>query len=89
MQQNKKKPTPLKLAVQAAGGRSVASERFGISDWTIWRNIKNNKWPAHLVKPLCELGDNRVTTDELLEFLTAAAIERGELPAEAEVEHGG
>ena len=68
-------PDMIKIAVQAAGGRSICAERLNVSPWAItyWQNKRTV--PANLIRPLCDLG-GVVSYEQLLGYIEAHAQEK-------------
>ncbi len=72
----------LKLAIQAAGGPNIVASRFGMHTNTIYKLTNRRTWPAHLLRPLVDAGQNVITLDQLLTSIEEFAAEQG---AEANV----
>lgn len=73
------KPNLIKVAVEAAGGRTVVAAALGIDTWTVtnWQRIA--RVPAQHIRVICAMGDNIITPERLLAY-----IEEHGSPAKAE-----
>ncbi len=75
------KPNLIKVAVEAAGGRTVVSRAFGMDVWSITNWQRTNRVPAHHIRQLCAMGDNIITPERLLAYIEEHAAARGEQAA--------
>lgn len=67
----------LRQAVVAAGGTGAVARFLRVGPGRISKRIRDNFWPAEQIRPLCQLGQNHITVDQLLEYLEQArATER-------------
>lgn len=69
-------PNILKVAIAAAGGPSKVGELFGIGPQAVSKRAAACVWPADQIRALAAATGNVITTDQILEFLEAAAAER-------------
>ncbi len=74
----------IKLAIVAAGGNSVVSERFGVSGSTVSCWHKRGNLPIDHVRDLCAMGGNFIRPEKLLVFMAdrKAAIRKAEAEAD-------
>lgn len=75
----------LRLAVVAAGGTGTVAAHFGVARGRIQKRLRDNFWPAEHLRPLCQLGQNHISVDQLLDYLEQARAQQ-QLQA---VTHGG
>lgn len=73
------KPTAhriIRAAISAAGGGARVSAAMGLGRSTpaLWAH--RGAIPAEHIKPLCDLGGNVVTADQILEALARQAAEK-------------
>jgi hypothetical protein len=66
------KPNLIKVAVEAAGGRTVAAERLGVDRWTITNWQRGGRVPSQHIRALCALGENIITPEALLAYIEQA-----------------
>lgn len=69
------KPNIIKVAVEAAGGRSKVAKAFGVSNFSITHWQTTNRMPPQHIRKLCEMG-GIITPDQLLAYIEACAAER-------------
>jgi len=67
-------PNPIKTAITLAGGRGIAAEALSTDPTTLSRWVKQGRMPADKIGPLCRLGQNKVTPQEILDFCEASAL---------------
>lgn len=63
-------------AVAAAGGVSKAAEQLGIASPAISGWLARGTVPAQRIKPLCDLGRNVVTPEQILEAVSREASQK-------------
>ncbi len=63
------KPDLIKVAVEAAGGRLVVSERLGVSPFTVSYWQRRKFMPPELIRPLCTAGGGIVTPEQVLAYI--------------------
>lgn len=69
----KHKPNLIKLAVTAAGGREAVSKAMGVSVWGVGHWCKSGRVPTEKIRPLCDLGSNVISVDQVLSYIEAQA----------------
>lgn len=67
----------IRLAVQAAGGRVEVCKALEISQFTVGEWQRKGKVPPHLIRPLCSLGGNVVSVDQVLAYIEERTQDRG------------
>lgn len=63
----------IRAAIAAAGGFAAVAEHFGIASQSVTGWAQRGSVPAVRIKPLCELGRNVVSPDQILEAMTREA----------------
>lgn len=66
------KPNIIKVAVEAAGGRSRVAKAFGVSNFTITNWQTTNRMPPEKIRPLCEMG-GIITPEQVLAYIEKCA----------------
>lgn len=69
-------PNIIKAAVAAAGGRARVAQALGVTAWAVTGWTRTARMPADKIRPLCALGSNVVTADQLLAYIEQHAAER-------------
>lgn len=73
MQYNLQTPSArqlIKAAIAAAGRSNVVAKSLGVSQQAVHAWTMRGYVPAERIKPLCALGNNVVTPDQLLDAIT-------------------
>ena len=66
----------IRAAIAAAGRGPIVQKSLGIGSKAISKWIAVGRIPAHHIKPLCELGGNAITPDQILDALAREASEK-------------
>lgn len=62
-------PDMIKLAVEAAGGRSQVAQALGVDVWTVTNWQRSRRVPPAHIRRLCTMGANVITADQLLAYM--------------------
>lgn len=63
------KPNIIKVAVEAAGGRTRAAEQLGVDRWSITHWQREGRVPPQHIRALCALGENIITPEAMLAYI--------------------
>lgn len=69
-------PNLIKVAVEAAGGRSQVAKAWNLSPWTITGWQREGRMPVEKIRPLCALGGGVVTPEQLLAYMEQRTTEK-------------
>lgn len=74
-----RKPSLIKVAIEAVGGRSAAAALLGVSPWSITNWQRTGYVPPEYIRRLCEAG-GVIAVEQLLRFIEEqAAVDEGEV----------
>lgn len=63
----------IRAAIAAAGTAPEIAPKLGIGSAAIYRWISRGRIPSEYIKPICEMGGNAITPDQILDALTREA----------------
>lgn len=62
-------PNIIRLAVTAAGGPSEVAPKFKLTPRAIQGWCARKSMPAECVRPLCQMGKNAISPDQVLAYI--------------------